>query len=319
VAPPLAAPRALTAPAAWPAGESLAAWALLPAVDWAAGLREAWRPGEAGAQVAWRAFAGERLAAYDQRRDLPATAGTSGLSPHLARGEVSPRRLWYDARAAGPSEPWRRQLAWREFGHHLLHHFPHTRTDPLDPRFGAFPWSDDAGALQAWQAGRTGYPLVDAGMRQLWTTGWMHNRVRMVVASFLVKHLLQPWQAGAAWFADTLVDHDPANNTMGWQWTAGCGADAAPFFRIFNPVAQGRRYDPDGAYVARWVPELAGLPARRRHAPWEATPAELAGAGVDPGVTYPVPMVDHASARARALEAWAMIRETPRSRGKDTS
>ena len=195
-----------------------------------------------------------------------------------------------------------RQLLWREFAHHLLFHFPHSATAPLNQKFGDFPWRDDAKALRAWQQGKTGYPIIDAGMRQLWTTGWMHNRVRMLVGSFLVKDLLIPWQSGARWFWDTLVDADLANNTLGWQWVAGCGADAAPFFRIFNPVSQGERFDPKGEYVRQWVSELAKLPDRWIHKPWQAPEAVLREAGVELGRTYPRPLVDHDQARKRALE-----------------
>jgi deoxyribodipyrimidine photo-lyase len=199
-------------------------------------------------------------------------------------------------------------LGWREFDHHVLYHFPHTTTQPLRPDFAAFPWRREQKSLRAWQRGRTGYPIVDAGMRELWTTGWMHNRARMVAASFLVKHLLLPWQAGAAWFWDTLVDADLANNTMGWQWVAGCGADAAPYFRIFNPMTQGQKFDPQGVYVRRWIPELAKLPDRWIHQPWEATTTTLSEAGVTLGRTYPYPMIDHRAARERALAAFASMR-----------
>jgi deoxyribodipyrimidine photo-lyase len=202
-------------------------------------------------------------------------------------------------------------LYWREFAHHLLYHFPHTVGAPLRSEFARFPWRDDDEAWKAWTRGRTGYPIVDAGMRQLWRTGWMHNRVRMIAASFLVKDLLVSWQRGAAWFADTLVDADLANNTLGWQWTAGCGADAAPYFRVFNPVLQGNKFDPEGAYVRRWVPELGRLPNDVLHAPWEAEAAVLRAAGVELGRTYPRPVVDHHAARDRALAALATLKEGP--------
>jgi deoxyribodipyrimidine photo-lyase len=200
------------------------------------------------------------------------------------------------------------QIGWREFGHHLLFHFPHTTTEPLRPEFERFPWSADRDKLRSWQRGRTGYPIVDAGMRQLWQTGWMHNRVRMVVASVLVKHLLLPWQEGARWFWDTLVDADLANNTMGWQWSAGCGADAAPYFRIFNPILQGTKFDPLGNYVREWVPELGRLPAENIHAPWEAPSGVLEAAGVKLGTIYPAPVVDHKEARAGALKAYEVLK-----------
>ncbi len=251
------------------------------------------------------------MAAYPDDRDRPDREGTSRLSPYLHLGCVSARQAWHavQSRAGADSAPgtargaeaFLRQLAWREFAHHLLFHFPATVHASLREEFTAFPWRDDSVALAAWQEGRTGYPLLDAGMRQLWKTGWMHNRVRMVVASFLVKDLLLPWRMGAAWFFDTLVDADLANNTFGWQWVAGCGADASPFFRVFNPVLQGRKFDPRGVYVRTWVPELARLPDRWIHCPWEAPASLLSGAGVTPGKSYPLPIVDHAAARLRAL------------------
>ena len=205
-------------------------------------------------------------------------------------------------------QPYLRQLVWREFAHHLLYHFPHTTDRPLRPNFEHFPWATNTAALKAWQRGRTGYPLVDAGMRELWTTGWMHNRVRMVVASFLVKDLLISWTEGTRWFWDTLVDADLANNTLGWQWTAGCGADAAPFFRIFNPVSQGKKFDPEGEYVRRWVPEIGSLPNRWIHSPWDAPDKVLKTAGIELGNNYPHPIVDHAASRKLALDAYAAIR-----------
>jgi deoxyribodipyrimidine photo-lyase len=201
-----------------------------------------------------------------------------------------------------------RQLGWREFGHHLMAAFPQTVSQPLHERFIAFPWRDDPGGLSAWQRGETGYPVVDAAMRSLWTTGWMHNRARLLAGSFLVKDQLLPWQDGAAWFWETLVDADLADNTLGWQWVAGCGADAAPYFRVFNPVTQARRFDPEAAFVRRWVPELAGLPAEQMQAPWLATPEALASAGVTLGETYPEPVVEHGEARLRALAAYEVVR-----------
>ena len=284
----------------WPPSADLADLGLEPVVDWAGGLRAAWTPGEAGATARLRVFCAH-AASYDARRDRPDMAGTSSLSPHLRFGELSPRQAWHAVRAAAgfDAEPWLRQLAWRDFGHHLLSSFPHTVDEPLRPEFTRFPWRRDSGALRAWRRGRTGYPFVDAGMRQLWHTGWMHNRVRMVVASFLVKDLLLPWQEGTRWFWDTLVDADLANNTLGWQWTAGCGADAAPYFRVFNPVSQGERFDPAGDYVRRWVPELADLSARGAGRPWETS--STSG-------HYPAPIVDHAEARRQALAAYAELR-----------
>jgi len=306
VPPPGPAPARIASPAP-PASDRLDAWGLLPAQpDWAGGLREAWTPGEAGAQARLAEFAATALPRYAAQRDMPGIDSTSRLSPHLAWGEISPRAVW---QATEASEKFRAEVLWREFAAHLLWHNPALPEAPLRPQFAAMPWRDDEAWLRAWQRGRTGIPIVDAGMRQLWTTGWMHNRVRMIVASFLVKHLMIPWQHGEAWFWDTLVDADLAQNAASWQWVAGCGADAAPYFRIFNPVLQGRKFDPDGAYVRRWVPELARLPDSLVHAPWEGAPAILAQSGVILGRGYPAPIVDLAEGRARALAAFAALGE----------
>ena len=297
----------------------LAALGLLPSIPWDSGLRGAWSPGESGAQARLEAFLTTRLADYGEDRDRPDHAGTSQLSPHLHFGEIGPRQIvaavehhvdgLREAAARATAEGYLRELGWREFAHHLLFHFPRTPQEPLDPRFTAFPWAERyAEALAAWQRGHTGIPIVDAGLRQLWTTGWMHNRVRMLVASFLTKNLLIPWQEGARWFWDTLVDADLANNTLGWQWTAGCGADAAPYFRIFNPVTQGEKFDPEGDYVRQWVPELARLPAACIHQPWSAPPATLSAAGVRLGRDYPEPLVDLRTSRARALARFGRIK-----------
>jgi len=315
---PVAAPVKLPtgdfpAPRKWPASLALAQLDLRPHIRWDAGLAAAWSPGEASALKRLRKFIARTMADYAGKRNLPAVDGTSALSPHLHFGELGPRQVWA-AVAAVSSEsgvfPANRgaqvfltEVGWREFAHHLLHHFPATPAAPLRPAFAAFPWQRNAPHLRAWQQGRTGYPIVDAGMRQLWQTGWMHNRVRMIVASFLVKHLRISWTAGAAWFWDTLVDADLANNTLGWQWSAGCGADAAPYFRIFNPVLQGGKFDAHGDYVRRWVPELARMPAKFIHQPWTAPAAVLTAAGVQLGGNYPQPMVDHGPARAAALAA----------------
>jgi deoxyribodipyrimidine photo-lyase len=313
---PQAAPARLPAPRSWPASLPLAEFRLEPTVDWAAGLRASWQPGEAGAQTRLQQFLEEALANYATDRDRPDRLGTSRLSPHLHFGEISIRQVWHAVwelahqrhLPAASVSRFTTELGWREFAYHLLCHFPDTPEQPLRRTFRAFPWEAQPEGLRAWQRGRTGYPLVDAGMRQLWRSGWMHNRLRMVVASFLVKDLLISWREGAAWFWDTLVDADLANNTLGWQWTAGCGADAAPYFRIFHPVRQGERFDPQGEYVRRWVPELARLPAAWIHRPWEAPPAVLRAAGVELGRTYPRPIVDHAQARTRALAAWKQMR-----------
>ncbi len=311
---PLRAPPGLPVPGAWPPSAPLGELELEPAIDWAAGMREEWSPGSVGARERLARFLAGRIGRYAEGRDMPGREGSSSLSPHLHFGEISPRTIWHRtcrkegvAELPQGAEVFLKELVWREFAHHLLSHFPDTTDAPLRTEFAAFPWRRDAHALRAWQRGRTGYPLVDAGMRQLWSIGWMHNRVRMVVASFLVKHLLLPWHDGARWFWDTLVDADLANNTFNWQWVAGCGADAAPYFRIFNPVSQGERFDAEGDYVRRWVPELARLPAPWAHKPWEAEDDVLAAAGVRLGETYPYPIVDHASARTRALEALATI------------
>ena len=271
------APKRLHAPKSWPSGVAIDTLELLPKIDWAGGLREAWQPGEAGAAAQLKRFLDEP-AEYESRRDRPDVAGTSRLSPHLHFGEIGPAQIW---RAAPASQPYLRQLVWREFAHHLLFHFPESAEQPLRPEFAAFPWKSDPAALRAWTRGQTGYPLVDAGMRELWHTGWMHNRVRMVVASFLVKHLLIGWREGAAWFWDTLVDADLANNTLGWQWVAGSGADAAPYFRIFNPTLQAEKFDPDGAYMRHWAPDSGAL----------------------------TPIVEHDEARRRALAALASMKK----------
>ncbi|MBA4791622.1 MAG: deoxyribodipyrimidine photo-lyase, partial [Rhizobiales bacterium] len=258
------------------------------------------------------AFLEDGLRGYAGGRDRPAERHVSRLSPHLAFGELSPNQVLHTARGAGATgeaphgdtEKFEAELLWREFSHHLLDAEPDMRSRNLQPRFDAFPWRECSGELKAWRRGLTGYPLVDAGMRQLWQTGWMHNRVRMVVASFLAKHLLIDWREGESWFWDTLVDADPANNPASWQWVAGTGMDAAPYFRVFNPVLQGEKFDPAGAYVRTFVPELAHLPDKVIHKPWAADAATLSRAGVRLGVTYPRPLVDHDAARDRALRAF---------------
>ena len=314
---PREAPESIRTTTSAPRGDSIEALGLAPTIAWDDGLAETWKPGEAGAHARLAAFAAGAVKGYGSGRDRPEIVGTSMLSPHLHFGEVSPRRVWQAigggrATRSADADKFLAEIGWREFAHHVLAAFPRTAERPLRPEFERFPWRRDAKALRAWQRGQTGYPMVDAGMRQLWRTGWMHNRVRMIVASFLVKHLLLPWTAGAEWFWDTLVDADLANNTMGWQWSAGCGADAAPYFRVFNPVLQGEKFDPEGGYVRRWVPELAKVPNKFLHRPWEAPPEVLRHAGVVLGRSYPAPIVDHAEARARALAALAETsRRTP--------
>jgi deoxyribodipyrimidine photo-lyase len=314
----------LPAPPVWPASLSLSALDLLPSIPWDAEFGPQWIPGAVGEQGAAKRldhFLKRALSEYSESRNIPGEDGTSMLSPWLHFGELSPRQVWAAVEAqcrkegvdpsTGGARTYLAEIGWREFGYHLLYHFPHTPEKPMRAEFARFPWAKDPGnkKLRAWQKGLTGYPIVDAGMRQLWRTGWMHNRVRMIVASFLVKHLRLPWQHGAEWFWDTLVDADLASNTLGWQWSAGCGADAAPYFRIFAPVTQGQRFDADGDYVRTYVPELAKVPAKWIHAPWEAPAEVLAAAGVTLGKTYPRPIVDHAAARTDALQAFALLKE----------
>ena len=300
---PLPAPNAL--PAHGFCGCALEALQLLPRIDWDQGLHATFTPGAERAREMLDRFVEAALEDYAHGRDRPDKQGTSSLSPHLHFGEISPRQIAQRLRGATPgqrelAEPFLRELGWRDFSHHLLFHFPHTSEEPLQASFAEFPWAEvDPVKLAAWQRGRTGIPIVDAGMRQLWTTGWMHNRVRMIVASLLTKNLRYHWLNGARWFWDTLVDADLANNTQGWQWSAGTGADAAPYFRIFNPVTQGERFDPLGAYVKRYVPELAHLPAEHIHQPWSVG-----------GVRgYPKPIVDLKGSREAALAAYTALRK----------
>ncbi|MFP4494302.1 MAG: cryptochrome/photolyase family protein [Halochromatium sp.] len=327
-------------------GLAIKALALRPTIPWDQGLLEAWQPGEAGAHAQLERFLHGPIGSYREARDWPAESGTSRLSPHLHFGEIGPRQILArmreahaDASGAGSgagarfgtspgagarsnsassladsaiAEPYLRELGWREFSHQLLYHFPQTPSEPLNPRFADFPWrgGDTEPLLKAWQQGRTGIPIVDAGMRELWHTGWMHNRARMIVASLLTKNLRLPWQEGARWFWDTLVDADLANNTQGWQWSAGCGADAAPYFRILNPVRQGERFDAQGRYVRRWCPELAKLPDQLIHRPWQAPESLLAACGVRLAREYPAPIVDLKTSRAEALAAYERVKRT---------
>ena len=291
---------------------------LLPDLPWAAQFPDHWQPGEKGAAANLRSLLKNRISNYGTDRDIPSNPGTSRLSPHLAFGEISPRQI--NAAVAKKLknktlvadenvETFLKEIGWREFAYHLLYNFPHTVEQPLDVRFSKFPWKKiKPETLERWQQGNTGIPLVDAGMRQLWQTGWMHNRVRMVVGSLLIKNIGYHWQEGARWFWDTLVDADLASNTMGWQWVAGSGADAAPYFRVFNPVRQGERFDPEGEYVRQWVPEIAGLPKKHIHSPWTASPTELEQAAIIPGVTYPHPIVDLKTTRVEALDRFAKIK-----------
>ena len=306
-------PAPWTAPPRLPAvddaiiGVPLEALELRPRPSWDIGFWETWTPGEAGAREALEVFIEGALNGYRTDRDRPDRTGTSRLSPHLHFGEIAPWRIMAElervrsAANGADMEGYIRELGWREFAYHLLHHFPHTTTQDLNPRFAHFDWAKvDLAAFEAWQRGRTGVPIIDAGLRELWTTGYMHNRVRMIVASYLTKHLRYHWLHGAHWFWDTLVDADLANNTLGWQWTAGTGADAAPYFRVFNPVTQAEKFDPRGEYIARWVPELAPLPVPLRFAPWQK-PDLLAHVAPD----YPRgPIVDLAEGRDGALAAY---------------
>lgn len=290
---------------------------LPPRQNWAEGWEQMWSPGEVGAMDALARFFDEKLPDYAAGRDKPAVEVTSRLSPHLHFGEISPHQIWHATRLhaelhpenANAAEKFLSELAWREFSAHLLYHFPTLPEQNWKPEFDAYPWRNAPEELAAWQKGQTGYPMVDAGMRELWATGYMHNRVRMIAASFLIKHLRIHWREGEAWFWNTLVDADLANNSASWQWVAGSGADASPYFRIFNPITQGRKFDPDGAYVRRWCPELKDLPDAHIHAPFEAPEKILAGAGVRLGETYPAPIVKHAEARQHALSGYDVVKQ----------
>ena len=319
--PPLAAPKSF-APFRWPDPiprhaplETLALEPTKP--DWAGGLRETWPRGEAAGQDALRLFLAGPIAGYAEDRNRPEVRASSRLSPHLRFGEVSTRQAWHAAKTAQSQkapgsdrdyDTFYKELGWREFSYHLLFHNPELATVNFQRKFDPFAYLKDEPGLEAWRRGMTGYPIVDAGMRELWRIGWMHNRVRMITASFLIKHLLTDWRRGEEWFWDTLVDADPANNAASWQWVAGTGADPAPYFRVFNPVLQGEKFDASGGYVRRWVPELARLPDRFLHKPWIAPPEVLKAAGVTLGRDYPAPVVAHDRARARALAAYDEMR-----------
>ncbi len=305
------APKTLKAPEHFPRTESLSGWGLHPTKpDWSRGF-DLWTPGEAGALERLDDFLSGPVDGYGEKRDIPGVEATSGLSPHLHFGEIGPRQVWLAARNAAEHgdapaaevEKFLSEVGWREFNHSILFHWPELLTRNFKPEFDGFPWAKDHAAFEAWTKGETGYPIVDAGMRELWATGFMHNRVRMIVASFLIKHLLVDWREGEAWFWDTLVDADLASNVGNWQWVAGSGADASPYFRIFNPIAQGEKFDPRGVYVRRWVPELAGVPDEVIHKPWERAlhlPA-------DAKRLYGKPIVEHGKARERAMEAYRSL------------
>ena len=295
--------------------DNLSDWKLLPhKPDWAKGFKKRWSPGEKNAHQRLSQFLEARVATYPKQRDFPAVHATSDLSPHLHWGEISPRQVWHKAKyhsaqtgATQAIEKFLSELAWREFSTQLLCYFPELPDKPFRKEFSKLKWTANKKHFEAWQQGMTGYPIVDAGMRELWQTGYMHNRVRMIVASFLTKDLMISWQDGAKWFWDTLVDADLANNSFNWQWVAGCGADASPFFRIFNPDLQSRKFDHAGNYIRKYVPELKAMPDKHIHAPSEAGIDILQKAGVTMGKTYPMPIVDHAKARDAALAAYKKL------------
>ena len=298
---------------------SLESLNLLPKINWDTQMTARWDISETAAHERLDEFVMDELQDYREGRNFPDKANVSRLSPYLHFGQISPNIAWHRAAEAGAFitneqslDTFMSELGWREFSYYLLYHFPKLPTDNLQVRFNLFPWAENTDAdLQAWQQGKTGYPLVDAGMRELYTTGYMHNRVRMVVGSFLVKNLLIHWHKGEQWFWDCLVDADLASNSAGWQWIAGCGADAAPFFRIFNPITQSEKFDKQGSYIRRYVPELAGMPEKYIHAPWLAHPEVLAGAGVVIGTNYPAPIMDIKESRERALAAFAVTKIQP--------
>ncbi len=303
----------LKSPSKWPRSESIKKLGLLPSIKWDSGFYDRWTPTRKGAAERLKQLVQEKAKTYAENRNRPDLPHTSSLSPYLHFGQIGPREIYHaisEAKLLNLYSPqvYLSEIGWREFSYHLIYHFPQTPELPLREKFANFPWKRREKFLKAWHRGETGYPIVDAGMRELWHTGWMHNRVRMITASFLVKHLLQPWQEGAAWFWDTLVDADLANNTQGWQWTAGCGADASPYFRIFNPITQGQKFDPEGVYTRRWVPELEKLPLKHLFDPWTADQPTLNTAGVQLGKTYPKPIVDHVAARNKALDAFNRIK-----------
>ena len=313
---PFMAPKAFESYSGDIHSDSLEDWSFLPTKpNWATQIADEWTPGESAAYERANIFLKDNLRAYDSARDQPGPDRTSKLSPYLRFGEISPYTLWHECysnshTAEGkPREIWAKELVWREFSYHLLQEWPHLRNENFNTKFDAFPWDKNQTALTAWKTGQTGYPIVDAGMRQLWQTGWMHNRVRMIVGSFLVKHLLIDWREGEKWFWDTLLDADPASNPAQWQWVAGTGADAAPYFRIFNPILQAEKFDKDGSYIKKYVPELAKLPVKFLPAPWDAPKGELQMAGIVLGETYPYPIVDHKKARERALAALQTSRD----------
>lgn len=296
--------------------DKLEDWDLLPKKpNWAKDFKNHWQIGEKAALKKLENFLEHKIQFYAQYRDIPEKKSTTTLSPHLHFGEISPRTIIYHLNNLEKTNPILQQninklkseIGWREFSYSLLYYYPTLMESPLNKKFDKFDWQNDAGLLEKWQKGLTGYPLIDAGMRELWKTGYMHNRVRMVVASFLTKHLLIHWAEGEKWFWDTLVDADLANNSASWQWVAGSGADAAPYFRIFNPITQSEKFDPNGIYIRQWVPELSDLPNKYIHTPWKTPEPILKKAHIKLGVTYPTPIIDHHFARERALETYKKL------------
>jgi deoxyribodipyrimidine photo-lyase len=313
VAYPRTSPAQIPSPSSSIVGLKVDELGLLPSVFWYKKFSNYWQPGEAGAMTQWRIFIEEGLYQYQRNRDYPGAGSVSRLSPHLTWGEISPKWIWHhliewETDSQEEVYAFLRQMVWREFAYHQMVFYPEMVNQPLRKEFLHFPWEFNEQEYSAWKAGKTGYPLIDAGMRELWETGWMHNRVRMAAASFLVKHLMVPWQIGASWFEDTLLDWDLANNTMGWQWVTGCGFDASPYFRIFNPVIQAKKFDEAGDYIRQWIPELTNLPNQYIHNPWKAPVEILRQAEVHLGLTYPFPIVEHPLARERALEAYEHIK-----------
>lgn len=292
--------------------DKLETWRLLPtSPNWAKDFAKLWVPGEAGAHKQLKIFISERLKSYAHGRDFPGSDSTSFLSSHLHFGEISPGFIWNEISQMDDTkniEKFLSELIWREFFYHLLYHFPTLPHENFKKEFNNFKWQFTEKNLKAWQKGQTGYPIVDAGMRQLWQTGYMHNRVRMIVASFLIKHLLIDWRIGQEWFWQTLLDADLANNASNWQWVAGSGVDASPYYRIFNPVLQGKKFDPEGEYVKKWVPELAKLSSKYLHKPWEASEQELRNAHIILNKTYPKPIIDLEVGRKKALENYRQLK-----------
>ena len=307
---PLISPKSIN----WVSGNgklSLEDLKLLPDHDWRKKLESHWEMGEAAANDRLEEFLGNGIRYYKTGRNYPSKSYVSRLSPHIHFGELSPNQVWYRTRSLGHNkniDHFCSELGWREFSHYLIHHFPDMLSENLNRKFDYFPWDNNEELIRSWKLGRTGYPIIDAGMKELWETGYMHNRLRMIVGSFLVKNLLLHWHHGESWFWDCLFDADLANNSAGWQWIAGCGADAAPYFRIFNPITQGLKFDSKGDFVRRFIPELANLPNSVLFTPWEASEEILDKCKVKLGETYPKPIVGLKVSRQRALEAFSSLK-----------